>query len=121
MSFLAGENAVDLYAGQSKTLRLQVSDAAGDPVDLTGARVVLTVKCDAEAVDPKLVKDSARGASQVEITAPREGLVYIYLDPGDTRGLDPHEYVYDVWVDLGGRRYPVVQSTLVVRRAITVM
>lgn len=122
MSLLLYENAVTVYRGSSKTLKLTVTDSDGDAVDLTGARIVLSAKKDISDRDPVIQKDS-QGVGEVEVTSPREGKAEIYLIPEDTQNLDACTYVFDVWVVLAsGERYPVIRSSeLVVESGVTVL
>lgn len=107
--FLSAENAVDVVRGTSRTLSLTVSDSHGDAVDLTGSRVVFTVKCRASEVDPEIFKDSANGALEVAITGPTLGQAEVYIQPADTHNLTVGKYVFDVWVILvSGERHLVV-------------
>lgn len=108
-SILGPENEVEIYRGASKTYELEVVDGEEHAVDLTGARIVLTVKCDAMDPAPLIQKDSQVGAAQVDITHPKEGLAEIKFVPSDTQTLDVGEYVFDVWVVLlSGTRGPVI-------------
>lgn len=108
-SILGPENEVEIYRGSSKTYELEVVDGEEHAVDLTGARVVLTVKCDVMDPAPLIQKDSQVGATQIDITHPKEGLAEIKFVPSDTQTMDAGEYVFDVWVVLSsGTRGPVI-------------
>lgn len=108
-SILGPENEVEIYRGSSKTYELEVVDGDEAAVDLTGARIVLTVKCDVADPAPLIQKDSQAGATQVDINHPKEGRAEIKFAPSDTQTLDVGEYVFDVWVVLAsGTRGPVV-------------
>lgn len=122
-NLLDTENAIDIVRGTSRTLALTVTDAAGVPVNLTGARVVFTVKCSVQETDNKIQKDSARDAADASVTAASSGQAQIYLQPQDTQGMEPGKYVFDVWVLLsGGARYLVVgPGPFNVRAGVTVL
>lgn len=108
MSLLDAENAISIVRGTSKTLQLCVKDMAGAAVNLTGARVILTVKCRITDRDPLIQKDSAVGPLEALITIPLEGKAEFYLSPVDTQTLEG-KFVFDVWVILSsGKRYLVV-------------
>ena len=112
MSILFPENAVTIIRGASKTLKLTVTDENNAMVNLTGARVYFTVKISDRDPQP-LFQKSSNNPAQAEITTPREGIALIYLQPSDTQNLDPHEYLFDVWVVLAnGKRYPVVKPSV---------
>lgn len=115
------ENYVLVYQGSSVTLTLTVANEDGSHFDLTGARVLFTVKASAEAREPLIQKSSTVTAS----TAARTGLASILLVPADTRALAPGKYVFDVWVILpgdGGARLVVIPpSDFEVVRGITML
>lgn len=111
-SILGPENEIEIYRGASKTYELHVTDAEEADVDLTGARVILTVKCDLSDPAPLIQKDSDVGAAQIDINHPLEGKAEIKFVPSDTQTLDAGEYVFDVWVVLAsGTRSPVVSPS----------
>lgn len=108
-SILGPENEIEIYRGASKTFELHVTDAEETDVDLTGARVIFSVKCDLSDAAPLIQKDSNAGAGEVDINHPKEGKAEIKLVPSDTQNMDVGEYVFDVWVVLAsGTRSPVV-------------
>jgi hypothetical protein len=108
-SILGPENLIEIIRGSTKTFELEVHDENNEYVDLTGGRVIFTVKCDIGDTAPKIQKDSLAGATQVDITVPKEGKAEIKLVPSDTQTLNLGEYVFDVWVVLAsGSRNPVV-------------
>lgn len=122
-SILGPENEVEIYRGSSKTYELEVVDGEDHAVDLTGARIVLTVKCDAMDASPLIQKDSQVGATQIDISHPKEGIAEIKFVPSDTQTLDVGEYVFDVWVVLSsGTRGPVIlPSPFKVLAGVTVL
>lgn len=122
-SILGPENEIEIYRGSSKTYELEVKDAEGEVVDLTGARIVLSVKCDLNEEAPRIQKDSDAGASEIDISYPREGKAEIKFVPADTRTMDYGEYTFDVWVVLAsGTRGPVIlPSPFKVIQGVTVL
>lgn len=106
------KNALKIIRGTSKTYELRVQTELGYPVNLTGSRVIFSVKecpCDEHCL---IQKDSARGATQVAIISPKGGIAQIYLDPVDTQTMSVGEYVFDAWVVLAtGKRYAVIPPT----------
>ena len=106
------ENSVPIVRGSSKTLLLTVTDANDRPVDLTGAKVVMTVKRSLEDRDPLIYKTSD-DPNHAVIPNPRDGQAKIYLLPSDTQRLEVRQYIFDVWVILNsGKRYPVVPPSV---------
>ena len=117
VSATAPANAVTVTRGTSKTLELTVTDSANKAVDLTGARIIFTMKRDSEDQLP-LTQKASDDPLQVELSAPREGKAKIYLLPADTQNLDPKSYIFDVWVILSnGKRYVVVEPTPITLKA----
>lgn len=117
------ENLIEIYRGASKTYELEVVDGEDHAVDLTGARVVFSVKCDLSDPAPLVQKDSQVGPTQIDITLPKEGIAEIKLLPSDTQTMDVGEYIFDVWVVLAsGTRGPVIlPSPFKVLAGVTVL
>lgn len=125
-SIVASENEVEIVRGTSKNFELLVSDENGDPVDLTGARVISTVRCELGDDKVSIQKDSSVGATQAEIltqSGDTLGKALIKFSPSDTQNLDPGEYVFDVWVILssGARHIVVGPSPFIIKRGVTVL
>jgi archaellin len=118
---LLPDNTIVLVKGSSKRLQLTVTEQDGKtPVDLTGCKVLMTVKRDAS--DPTaLLQKSSDQISQIEITSPTHGLAQIKFVPTDSRGIDTRQYSFDVWVVLpNGDRFQVVgTSVLDVQGSVT--
>lgn len=111
-SLLLPENALVIVRGSSRTLELSVTDENNNRADITGARVYFSVKVEPFDERP-LFQKSSLDSSQAEITTPREGKAQIYIQPADTQYLDPHEYVFDVWLVFpSGRRIPVIKTSV---------
>ena len=124
-NILLPENAVSIYRGVSKTLKLTITDVNEDsvvcdsssrgrpvPVDLTGATIHFTVKREVKEAVP-VIKKSTASVTEVEITDPKGGIAKIYLNPNDTRDLEPGQYVFDVLAILAsGKRYIVVKVSI---------
>ena len=125
-SIVGSENEIEIVRGTSKNFELLVCDDAGDPVDLTGARVIATVKCDLHDDKVSIQKDSDVGPAEVEIyaqTGDDLGKALIKFSPSDTQTLDPGDYIFDVWVILssGARHIVVGPATLTIKRGVTVL
>jgi hypothetical protein len=123
---MSPENYVQVYRGSSATLTLTVGNEDGTAMDLTGCRVLFTVKKTAEDRSPLIQKTSAV-PEQVQVAgrAARMGVATIYLTPPDTAHLEPGKYVFDVWVVLpgegGARLVAIPPSDFEVVRGITVL
>lgn len=109
---IVSDYPLSIFRGTSKTLKLQVLDAQGVAQDITGARILFTVKSAVTDAAPVFQKDST-DVLQIALTYPREGKAEIYLHPADTLSLSRKSYVYDVFVILAsGRRGEVIPPSL---------
>jgi hypothetical protein len=117
---LAPENSFTLTRGANKTLQLTVTNPDSTATNLTGCKLILSVKSD-QYNDLPIVQKLSTVPSQGAITKPREGLAEFYFVPSDTQGLTPKTYIYDVWlVTTAGDQFPVVQtSNLVLLAGVT--
>lgn len=117
---LLPENSITIVRGTSKTLRLTVTDTTGQVVDLTGGKLVFTVKCSTYD-DLPLIQKLTSTPSEGALTLPREGVAEFYLQPSDTSGLSTKGYVFDVWlITAANDRYSVVgESSFVVVSGVT--
>jgi hypothetical protein len=92
---------------------LEVTDADGVAYDITGARVVMSVKQD--VVDPlPLIQKESGDPAQAALVQPKVGVAEIYLLPADTQNLDSTvDYLFDVWlITLSGERFVVIPPSL---------
>lgn len=117
---LLPENSISIVRGTSKTLKLTVKTSAGQIVDLTGGRLVFTVKYSTYD-DLPLIQKLTTNPTEGSLTLPREGQAEFYLTPGDTNGLPVAQYVFDVWlITAADERYSVVDaSSFVVTSGVT--
>lgn len=125
-SITGSENEVEIIRGTSKNFELLVCDDHGDPVDLTGSRIIATVKCDIETERISIQKDSQVGPAEIEIltqSGDTLGQALIKFAPSDTQNLDPGEYIFDVWVILssGARHIVVGPDPFIIKRGVTVL
>jgi hypothetical protein len=114
-------NSLTVIRGTSKTLQLTVTKPDGTYYDLTGARLVLTVK-EGLSDDLPTIQKRSNVPAEGAITVPRQGIAEFYLKPVDTQGLKPCcSLVFDVWlITASGDRYCVVApSTFVVQPGVT--
>ena len=87
----------DLARGDSRDIRVTITDENGDPIGIAGDLLTITLKLNPEAADP--------GDLQVKTTVPAgtdadNGIGYINLEASDTAALTPGaKYEYDIqWV-----------------------
>jgi hypothetical protein len=112
-SLLLPETGLEIVRGTTRTLRLEVTDADGVPYDITGARVVMSVKYD--VLDPlPLIQKWTDDPLQAALIQPKVGVAEIYILPADTQNLDSNvDYLFDVWlITLSGERFVVVPPSL---------
>lgn len=117
---LLPENSLSVIRGSSKTLALKVTNPDGSDYNLTGCKLVLTVK-PTTYEDLPLVQKVSTVPAQSVITSPRTGDAEFYLVPADTQGLSPKKYIFDVWlVTATGERFVVIPpSTFDVQAGVT--
>jgi hypothetical protein len=100
-----------LYAGDDKMYVIYVKDRDMNPVDITGATGVMTIK--ATKSGSVLVQKSTDTASEGQIGAANKGEMYFHIVPDDTKDLDIMQYVFDVRVTLSsGKVYTVLEGTI---------
>jgi hypothetical protein len=110
-NYLVPENTVSIIRGTNKTIRVTVTNPDTTATNLTGGKLVLSVK-DGLYQDLPLIQKLTTDAAQAVITKPREGLVEFYFVPADTQGLTPKDYIFDIWlITATGDRYAVVTPT----------
>lgn len=123
--FLATDNALAVVRGATRSYSLTVTDDDGAAVDLTGARLLCSVKGRRVEQQPVIRKDSQVSSPHPAFTTTpqgaRGGQATLNFYPEDTHHLDAGVYVYDLWVLFeDGRRVPVIpDSTLEVLDSIT--
>jgi len=112
-SLLLPETGLEIVRGSTKTLEITVADLDDKGFDLTGCRILMSVKKDLNDPAPVIQKDSNVAAQSV-ITVPKIGIAEIYLKPTDTQNLDSTvDYVFDVWVITpGADRFAVVPPSV---------
>lgn len=119
-SMLLPQNSISIVRGTSKTLQVTVTKADGTYYDITGGKLVFTVKR-ALYEDVPLIQKLTTDAAQGVLTKPREGIAEFYLEPRDTNGLNPQNYIFDVWlITATGDRYVVVaEAVLAITPGVT--
>jgi hypothetical protein len=107
-----------LYAGDDKTYRVYVRDRDLNPIDLTGAVGVFTLKkykTDSSATLQKRTDVSGEG----QMGAADLGEMLFYILDTDTQSLETRQYVFDVKIKVeSGKIYTVLEGTLNLRRPV---
>jgi len=116
MSSSGIDNKIVMFLGNSEEFELEVTDDNDDPVPITDAEIIFSVKADFD--DENYIfqrKNSFAGGgdTEIKITDGANGEAEIYLVPDNTKDLSAGTYVYDVWVKLTtGQERTVVQNRL---------
>ena len=109
---LLPQNSIRLYAGETRTLEFSVADREGRIQDLTGARVVMSVRESMLDHQPLILKTTDDPA-QAMIASITGGLVRFFFTSQDTKYLRPAQYGYDIWVLMpNGDKFPVIESSV---------
>lgn len=108
---LLPKNAIQIVRGASKTLQLAVVGPECKPYNLTGGTLLMTVKDRVEDLNNVFQKSSAN-SSEILITDYYGGLANIFIQPVDTQNRDVREYVFDVWLLIGGNQFVVIPPSI---------
>jgi len=87
------EGLKDIYRGDTVPYKITIKDENGDPINITGSRIRITLKADLSDPDPgALQKDAV-------LTDPVNGEALLTLSSNDT-DIEAREYYYDIeWKD----------------------
>lgn len=102
--------------GDDKEIPIAITDGDGEPVDITGWTVFLTVKktladADEDALIAKTVTDH---------TDPTAGLTAIAIDEEDTEDADAGRYYYDIQLkDSDGKIHSAPRADFVLNADVT--
>lgn len=120
----------ELFQGETRKLApplTVLSPDTGDPIDITGSKLYLTIRARIENVDYLISKRNlAAGGSDAEIliraqTGTNIGKADVFFVPADTANIQPGTYWMDAWVVLStGEHYPVIQTRkFIIRASVT--
>ncbi len=117
---------ISFIRGETKTLRVTITDEDGELLNLTGSTVYFRLKQKITDADPAIILKDSGTPTDIEILLPQTtltntGRADIKLVPSDTSGLTPGKYVYDVWIALAsGAEHTVVKpSVFFIEQAVT--
>lgn len=114
---------LSMIRGDSKTFALSLTDAAGDPLDLTGCTVWITAKEAYTDTDAAATFQHSTDDGNITILDEDTGVIAVDIDPADTTDLDGKttRLVYDIQVEDGvGKVTTPVRGKLVVRPDVTI-
>ena len=100
-----------LYADNDRTWVVYIQDRDRNPINLTGATVIMTIK---ETKDgPVVIQKSTANPSEGAIGAANKGECYFYIVPSDTASITIRQYVFDVKVFVAsGKEYTALEGVL---------
>lgn len=111
-----GQDAV-IYAGNNASLNLTLTDAAGEPIDLTGATLEWGW-APRDATAATLTKSSTASA-KIDITDAEGGLATVFIVPADTAALTGCEYRHEVRItDATGAVETLLTGIVTIRPSI---
>ena len=96
---------VTLPQGSDVSLRVAVVTPTGAPVDLSQPGTELILTCKRKPLYQVAI------VKRANLTQGR-GIGVFTLEPGDTWGLVPGQYLYDVWLTLDGARSAVIPASM---------
>jgi hypothetical protein len=108
-TLLAPSGALLLCIGQAATLKLRIEDACETPVPLANTKILLCAKRCSDDEFPTLFLSTD---DPTQILVVEDGLAYVFFKQADTVGLDPGNYIFDVWLI-----FPVDQPFPLIKRA----
>jgi hypothetical protein len=117
--------AIELYRGQSRTVRIYLLNSSKEPLSTVGMRFILTVKRSIDDPDFIFKKDSSVSAAQILPLPPLpDGVIEIYFDSSDTKNQEPGEYIFDLWVEIAQEgeslKYPLIEvSQFIIKKPVT--
>jgi len=112
VGFLLPENAIQVVRGGTLTLHVLVYEET-DPdalVDITLATLHFTVKEGISEKHPPRIYKVSTDPMQIDVHKPRHGEAKVMIASADTKTLEPRSHVYDLWLFLGGGRYPLISQ-----------
>lgn len=98
---MASNQNIEIKRGTTLPIDVNITDANGDPIDLTGATVYFTAK----TAESDVSLDDSTAAIKKDVTVhtdPAQGETKITLDADDTT-INPGNYYYDITV-----KYPAI-------------
>lgn len=107
---------IEIFRGDHHNVELQVVDKNGIPVNITGARLRMTI-----ASRPvSMQKDSNNGIGEVEFTIPASGEAIIKYVPVDTATKEIGSYKFDVEMQLGGKTSTLLVGFFKLKEDVTI-
>jgi hypothetical protein len=110
-----------LYQGNNKTYVCYAKDRNMNPINISNAVCVLTVKREKSDVTPVFQKYT-NVPGQGEIGAPEKGEFYFYIVPTDTTSLEAErQYSFDVKILMPTTNvYTVAEGTILIKKPVNI-
>lgn len=112
-------DAIDLYAGNKRRLRVYIKDANLNIINLTGAVCVFSFR--QTKTGPIIFQKHTNVPAEGMIGSADQGECFFYILPADTANLDIAQYVFDVTVTLtgGDGPYTTVEGVVNLHQPVT--
>lgn len=93
-------NQVSLYVtkGAQEIFDLTFTESDGDPFNLTGFTIYMSVKAAADDASPALIEKDSGVVGEIDVVSAAGGTATLTINPADTSSLATGQYWYDVWV-----------------------
>lgn len=114
--------AIEVYRGDSPTFEITVTDQNGDPVDLTGAEIVFSVKkklTDTAYVFQRKNTAAGGGDDEILIIDAVNGKFRLLLTNAVTQDLELRDYVHDFQITLGTDVHTILPGSFIVLGDVT--
>lgn len=112
-------NNIRIYRGESRTIDIfadkeldeeyleLLGETKREPIDLTDKTLIFTV---VDTEGNELIRKTSNKQNEIDILdPPTNGEAKIFIKTFDTYALDDGTYIFDVWAEGGGRRFPIVE------------
>lgn len=94
-----GPDEIRFFRGEDAAYLIEVLDENRDAANLSGT--VLTMSVVRTLGGTPVITKSSTVSGEIDILFPEnEGRAKVYFVPADTLGLNPGDYIYDVWATL---------------------
>ena len=93
-NFIGDPLTLAIFKGEAKIFVMSVTDAAGDPVDMSA----MTLRCTVENIETDALVSTA---DQVIVTGAGDDVANIYFNRATSLLISPGEYKWRLWDDVG--------------------
>jgi len=111
-------NNIEIYRGDNKTYEVEVKDANGAVVPLTGASIKFTVKVSTKDSTPQFQLSNS-DQSEIEDSDLANGKFKVHIVPANTNSMRASKYIYDIEVTLSGKVFTVIKDKFQLKADVT--